>query len=147
MIKLTLKSEWGEEKKVLRELDRMLKPCSFLQEDIEDLKTAAAEACLNAIEHGNGLNPFLPVHVLISRKDRVVKVDVRDCRRGGKESQRLLHSLEYGENRGWGLLFIDNLVDEWEAYIDEDPRGFGIRLTKKMRTEKGAGWVGTGTDD
>jgi hypothetical protein len=40
----------------------------FREDRIEDLKTAVAEACINAIEHGNRLNEKLSVGVVLGRR-------------------------------------------------------------------------------
>ena len=38
----------------------------FSQDRIDDLKTAVAEACINAMEHGNELDSALSVGVILS---------------------------------------------------------------------------------
>jgi len=46
----------GFEKVAMSTASSVAKLMGFRDERIEDLKTAVAEACINAIEHGNRLN-------------------------------------------------------------------------------------------
>ncbi len=56
----------------------------FRDERIEDLKTAVAEACINAIEHGNRLNEGLSVGVVLSADADSLEVKVIDDGKGLK---------------------------------------------------------------
>jgi serine/threonine-protein kinase RsbW len=58
----------------------------FSPERVEDLKTAVAEACINAIEHGNKLNESLAVVVTLSMRDESLEVKIRDHGAGVHEA-------------------------------------------------------------
>jgi serine/threonine-protein kinase RsbW len=80
---------------------------------IEDLKTAVAEACMNAIEHGNSLDRALQVTVVMVMTGGKLEVRVADV--GRQEIPETLPTPEIGRSmRGWGMFFIKNLVDEME---------------------------------
>jgi anti-sigma regulatory factor (Ser/Thr protein kinase) len=58
----------------------------FREDRVEDLKTAVAEACINAIEHGNRLNEKLSVGVVLSAGADSLEVKVIDDGKGMKQA-------------------------------------------------------------
>ncbi|MGO4214149.1 ATP-binding protein, partial [Terriglobus sp. YAF25] len=58
-VEVTLPSELGFEKVAMSTAASMAQLMGFSPDRIEDLKTAVAEACINAIEHGNQMNDTL----------------------------------------------------------------------------------------
>jgi serine phosphatase RsbU (regulator of sigma subunit)/anti-sigma regulatory factor (Ser/Thr protein kinase) len=91
---------------------------------LERLKTAVAEATMNAIEHGNKNRADLPVTVQLLATDRELSVRVTD-HGGGQaipepEEPDLESKLE-GEQtpRGWGLFLIKNMVDDMRVTSDD----------------------------
>ena len=90
----------------------------FKAERVEDLKTAVAEACINAIEHGNRLNEGLSVGVILSTVDDALEVKVIDDGKGltklpsKPDIDRKIHGEE--DPRGMGMFLIQALVDEAE---------------------------------
>jgi anti-sigma regulatory factor (Ser/Thr protein kinase) len=91
---------------------------------LERLKTAVGEATMNAIEHGNGNRPELPVAVSVVADDTDVTVRITD--QGG---ERALPEVETPDleaklaglqtPRGWGLFLIQNMVDRLETTVDQ----------------------------
>ncbi|HEV3497930.1 MAG TPA: SpoIIE family protein phosphatase [Actinomycetes bacterium] len=91
---------------------------------LERLKTAVGEATMNAIEHGNGNRPELPVTVSVVTDGTDVKVRITD--QGG---ERPLPDVETPDleaklaglqtPRGWGLFLIQNMVDALNTAVDE----------------------------
>ena len=65
-VQVRLPSELGYEKVAMSTAASMASLMGFSIDRIEDLKTAVAEACINAIEHGNQLNDSLAVGVVLS---------------------------------------------------------------------------------
>ena len=65
----------------------------FREDRIEDLKTAVAEACINAIEHGNRLNEKLSVGVVLSAGADSLEVKVIDDGKGMKNQPGKLDKL------------------------------------------------------
>lgn len=144
-MRIAISSVWGEEKKVLHELNKLFSCHAFSAEDCQDLQTAVAEACLNAMEHGNKLNPRKQVEVFVSITGNTVTVDVLDQGSGfhtipaGKDS-----SLDK-QDRGWGMMLIQNLVDDWSIYFRREKQAFGISMKKIMRNKEVALEDGKGT--
>lgn len=111
-VALYLPSVLGYEKIARRAAEAVAEEMNFNQNRIEDLKTAVAEACMNAIEHGNhferGVN--VAVHMTILPD----KLEVRVADIGRQQVPDKLPSPGSGDMRGWGFFFIQNLVDEME---------------------------------
>ena len=55
-VEVRLPSRLGYEKVAMSTAAAVAKLMGFKPERVEDLKTAVAEACINAIEHGNLMN-------------------------------------------------------------------------------------------
>ena len=90
----------------------------LVQERIEDLKTAVAEACLNAMEHGNKDHPDSRVVITMYLGDKDFKVSVMDEGDGMSyipqhiDIKRKVEGLE--PPNGLGLYLIQQLVDQVE---------------------------------
>lgn len=110
----------------------------FSQDRIEDLKTAVAEACINAIEHGNHLNSSLSVGVVLSTSDDRLEVTVIDDGAGiarepvAPDIDRKVHGEE--DPRGMGMFLIQALVDEAEWHQGPPGKSF-VRLVIKLDKE------------
>jgi serine/threonine-protein kinase RsbW len=92
----------------------------FSAERVDDLKTAVAEATINAIEHGNRLDASLEVCIVLVPAADSLAVAVRDQSgapftptSGGMPD--VAAKVESGvDTRGWGTFLIQSLVDEVE---------------------------------
>jgi len=117
-IELHLPSRLGYEKIAMNTAASTARLMGFTDERIEDLKTAIAEACINAIEHGNKLDETLSVGVILSMSDSSLEVKVLDSGPGPQHGMaapdidRKMHEEE--EARGMGMFLIQSLVDEAE---------------------------------
>lgn len=117
-IELHLPSRLGYEKIAMNTAASTARLMGFSDERIEDLKTAIAEACINAIEHGNKLDETLSVGVILSINDSSLEVKVLDTGSGPKHGtaapdiDRKMHEEE--QARGLGMFLIQSLVDEAE---------------------------------
>src|ERR1700684_528570 len=106
---------------------------------IEDLKTALAEACINAIEHGNHLNDNLCVGVILSASDEALEGKVMDTGSGIAKApskpdiDRKMHGEE--EPRGMGMFLIQSLVDEAEWVKGSPGKGSYVRLVIRLAKE------------
>lgn len=78
IVELRLPSRLGYEKVAMSAAASVAKLRGFREERIEDLKTAIAEACINAIEHGNKLNEGLQVGVVLSAGEDALEIKVID---------------------------------------------------------------------
>lgn len=117
-IELHLPSRLGYEKIAMNTAASTARLMGFSNERIEDLKTAIAEACINAMEHGNKFDETLSVGVILSMNDRSLEVKVLDTGSGPKHGMsapdidRKMHEEE--QARGMGMFLIQSLVDEAE---------------------------------
>ena len=90
---------------------------------LERLKTAVAEATMNAMEHGNHYRADAPVAVTVTRAASSLVVRIVD--QGGDrpipdaETPDLAAKLAGLQTpRGWGLFLIKNMVDEMHSSTD-----------------------------
>ena len=86
-------------------------------ERLERLKTAVAEATMNAMEHGNHYDADLAVEITVARSDSALSVRITDHGGGREIPQAVAPDLEAKlegrqSPRGWGLFLIENMVDE-----------------------------------
>src|ERR1700721_3842717 len=81
-VEVKLPSRLGFEKVAMGTAASVAKLMGFPDDRIEDLKTALAEACINAIEHGNRLDGNLCVGVILSASDEALEVKVMDTGSG-----------------------------------------------------------------
>jgi serine/threonine-protein kinase RsbW len=117
-VEVRLPSRLGFEKVAMSTAASMAKLMGFTEDRIEDLKTAVAEACINAMEHGNQMNASIPVSVVLSMKPDELEVKVIDNGVGiekpapAPDIDRKMAGEE--EARGMGMFLIQALVDEAE---------------------------------
>jgi serine/threonine-protein kinase RsbW len=91
---------------------------------LERLKTAVAEATMNAMEHGNNYRAELPVLIEVSASEADLSVRITDEGSGpptfDSETPDLEAKLEGMQTpRGWGLFLIKSMVDEMNVTGDE----------------------------
>ncbi len=100
---------------------------NFPPDRVEDLKTAVAEACTNAIEHGNKLDASTKVGITLTVADGRLQVDVEDEGRGIRDvpSPDIDEKIAGTSNpRGWGIFLIDSLMDE--VKFESTPEGKNV---------------------
>lgn len=108
---------------------------------LEKLKTAVAEATMNAMEHGNRYDPDKPVKVALFMEKKAVRVNITD-QGGGKPLQTAakpdLEAKLAGEQspRGWGLFLIQAMVDE--MHVHQDDHHHTIELVMHLADQEGA---------
>src|SRR5215210_2157939 len=78
-MELSFPSELGYEKVAREAVGAFARRLGCDRERVEDLKTALGEACINAIEHGNGQEPNLRVDIHCSGAADRLTVEVCDC--------------------------------------------------------------------
>jgi serine/threonine-protein kinase RsbW len=101
---------------------RVARTLGFPCDRVDDIKTAVAEATLNAIEHGNRLDAQKCVTVVLVPGGETLEIRVRDRStapfaraRIGAPAPVLEEKLAGRSSaRGWGLFLIRSLVDEVE---------------------------------
>ena len=136
-VELHVPSELGYEKVAMAAAASLAREMGFSPDRVEDLKTALAEACINAIEHGNQRDARKDVLVLLTAGDSQLEIDVRD--QGTQDlpmdapapciEDRLASEVP---TRGWGIFLIKNLVDEVE--FNHMPQGgHAVRMVIRIQ--------------
>ncbi len=123
----TVPSEPGNEHRAMDEVAKVVREAALARPIVaprmERLKTAVAEAAMNAIEHGNKFQAELPVEIVVLASPTAVAVRISD--QGGNEAiadpeepdiEAKLAGLQ--TPRGWGLFLIKNLMDEMRVTSD-----------------------------
>ena len=135
-VEVRLPSRLGFEKVAMGTAASVAQLMGFPPDRIEDLKTAVAEACINAIEHGNKLNEKLSVGVILSAIADGLEVKVVDNGAGidkqppQPDIDRKIHGEE--DPRGMGMFLIQALVDEAEWVHDSKGKGSYVRLVIRL---------------
>jgi serine/threonine-protein kinase RsbW len=135
-VEVRLPSRLGFEKVAMSAAAAVAKLVGFREDRIEDLKTAVAEACINAIEHGNRLNEGLSVGVVLSAGEDALEVKVIDDGKGIRSQpvkpdiDRKMHGEE--DPRGMGMFLIQALVDEAEWVAGTDGKSSYVRLVIRL---------------
>ena len=138
-VEVRLPSRLGYERIAMGTAASMAKLMGFSEDRIQDLKTAVAEACINAIEHGNKMNASIPVGVILSMPHPgELEVKVLDDGNGMNtpapkpDIDRKMTGEETA--RGMGMFLIQSLVDEVEWVPGVEGQSF-VRLVIRMDKE------------
>ena len=106
----------GNERAARLRVAAAVEPLHLPDSTVERLKTAVAEAVMNAMEHGNGFDPDVSVDIRVLASAEVVSVEVYD--QGGDGALTKADVPDLGAKlagiqspRGWGLFLINNMVD------------------------------------
>jgi serine phosphatase RsbU (regulator of sigma subunit)/anti-sigma regulatory factor (Ser/Thr protein kinase) len=127
-------SEEGNERLAFKRVAGVVADSGLSPDQIERLKTAVAEATMNAIEHGNANLGEVPVEVRVLRSADGIVVTITD--QGGEhdtgevevETPDLVEKLEGRQRpRGWGLFLIEKMVDAMQ--VTTEGRRHTVRLT------------------
>ncbi len=131
-------SRRGVEREALAWLAGVVSGSGLDQPRIENLKTAVAEAVMNAVEHGNAGDESLPVEVRVEARSGELLVGITD--RGGGRTIPITETPDIeaklrGEQtpRGWGLFLIQSLVDA----VRESSDGSRHTVELVLRTDGG----------
>ena len=142
LAELSVPSELGNERLAVERVAEVVKELGLSEQRLERLKTAVAEATMNAMEHGNRYNPEIPVKIQVLSSDRALFVRITDQGRNpvsdpDKEVPDLEAKLEGTQTpRGWGLFLIKNMVDE--VRVSGNPDHHTIELVIYLRGGDGA---------
>ena len=118
-------SEPGNERMAMERVAEALSEVEIGGESLERLKTAVAEATMNAMEHGNHYRAEVPVEVEVLVVDRDLRVRITDSGSGPPPEEAgdvpdLEAKLEGMQTpRGWGLFLIKSMVDEMSITGDD----------------------------
>lgn len=120
----SLPSEPGNERQAMEEVVQQIGESALSNGQMEKLKTAVAEATMNAMEHGNNYQADMPVQIEVLSSDKELSVRITDHGGGQPIPNSEAPDLEAklaGEQspRGWGLFLIQNMVDEMNVSSDD----------------------------
>ena len=138
-VEVRLPTRLGYEKVAMNAASTVAKLMGFPEDRVDDLRTAVAEACITAIEHGNRLNEKLSVGVVLSAGADELEVKVIDDGTGISKQpakpdiDRKMHGEE--DPRGMGMFLIQALVDEAEWVAGTDGKSSYVRLVIKLDKE------------
>lgn len=138
-VEVRLPSVLGFEKVAMGTAASAARLMGFSEDRVEDLKTAIAEACINAMEHGNCFNENLRVSVTLTLTDDALEVRVADRGTGMSRPMvppnidRKMHGDEPA--RGLGMFLIQSLVDEVEWVTSAPGGGSYVRLVIRLKKD------------
>jgi serine/threonine-protein kinase RsbW len=124
LAELSMPSEPGNERRAMEEVAAAVGGLELAGPTLERLKTAVAEATMNAMEHGNHYRAELPVIIEVSASDAELSVKITDEGSGPPAFDTEVPDLEaklegMQTPRGWGLFLIKSMVDEMNVTGDE----------------------------
>jgi serine/threonine-protein kinase RsbW len=117
-VELNLPSKIGYERIAIGGLAAFAKSVGFSSSRIEDLKTSVAEACINAVQHGNKGKPEARVLLTAKFQDDVLWISVFDEGKGLKaelkdpDIDRIIQDLD--PPVGFGVFLMKRLMDKVE---------------------------------
>jgi serine phosphatase RsbU (regulator of sigma subunit)/anti-sigma regulatory factor (Ser/Thr protein kinase) len=141
LLEFELPSAPGNEREAMERVASAVAGLGLPPARVERLKTAVAEATMNAMEHGNEYRADRPVSIRVHRSADLVRVQVTDSGGGSELAEPEAPDLEAKlegrqKSRGWGLFLIENMVDEarvtsagggrtveLDVRLEEDPDG------------------------
>src|SRR5215212_2489630 len=135
LVAFDLPSAPGKEREAMERVERAVAGVGLEPARLERLKTAVAEATMNAMEHGNEYRADRPVSIRVLRSADRLSVRVTDSGSGGevaeRESPDLEAKLEGRQTpRGWGLFLIEEMVDE--ARVTSEEGGRTVELVVRL---------------
>lgn len=107
----------GNERQAMEQVALAVRDIHLPTRRLEQLKTAVAEATMNAMEHGNHYQADVPVVIQVQASDTTLAVRISDQGEGPAVIDPQMPDLEaklaeLQTPRGWGLFLIKNLVDD-----------------------------------
>ena len=134
LVELTFPSIFGYEKVAMATVAAYARRHGIVGEKANDLCTAVAEACVNAIEYGNQAEASVPVTVHLSVDGHRLIVEVRDHALG--ETRPYMGTMvdlnhpPTGPHGNMGLFLIYSLMDE--VNIVCQPHGTRIHMAMRL---------------
>jgi serine/threonine-protein kinase RsbW len=145
LAELSVPSEPGNERRAMEEVAGTVEGLGLPGRTLDRLKTAVAEATMNAMEHGNRYREEAPVLIEVSATDAELSVKITDEGAGpaafDPQTPDLEAKLDGAQTpRGWGLFLIKSMVDEMNVTGDERHHTVELILHLNGRAEGGATW-------
>lgn len=113
----------GNERQAMDQVVEAVAPLGVAPEKLEKLKTAVAEATMNAMEHGNHYREDQPVRIQAESQNGQLRVRVVDQGGGAEIPDPATPDIDLKlaglqSPRGWGLFLIKSMVDEMNVTDD-----------------------------
>lgn len=133
----SIPSAAGNERIAISYIAQRVQPFHLPERRLEQLKTAVAEATMNAMEHGNHYNPETSVTLQLLSSEQAIAVRISD--QGGYHQPTQAPEMpdieaklaELQSPRGWGLFLIQNMVDEMHIHNDEHTHTIELVMSLK----------------
>jgi anti-sigma regulatory factor (Ser/Thr protein kinase) len=118
-----LPSAPGNERQAMTQIAEAVAPLGLPSDRLEKLKTAVAEATMNAMEHGNHYQADLPVRVQAEHDGQRLTIHITDHGGGAVIPDPATPDIDLKlaglqSPRGWGLFLIKSMVDEMNVTDD-----------------------------
>lgn len=122
---------------VAQSLEQIGKNLNINQDAIGQLQIAVIEACINAIEHGRGMDDKVYVSVIVDEDQLEVSVESAGQEFIVRETGEPSHDqgIAKAEGRGWGLKMIKRFVD----HVKFEKTVYGTKIVLVKKIEKSAG--------
>ncbi len=135
-------SQAGNERLTMERVEEVVRGLNLAPKRLERLKTAVAEATLNAMEHGNRFQPHLPVDITVRTVDDVLSIQITDRDGGPSGGVAEMPDIEAKlagrqSPRGWGLFLIEQMVDEMR--VSGDDQDHTLELIMRLGGDVNAG--------
>ena len=144
LAEFSVASEPDNERLAMQRVAEAVRELGLPPRRLERLKTAVAEATMNAMEHGNRYRPELPVQIAVLASPAELAVRITDqgsgegsAPIGDPETPDLEAKLANQQTpRGWGLFLIKSMVDELR--VSGDAHHHTIELIVRLDGADGA---------
>ncbi|HLZ58587.1 MAG TPA: SpoIIE family protein phosphatase [Ktedonosporobacter sp.] len=129
----------GNEQLAMEQVAQAIEPLHLPSERLANLKTAVAEAVMNAMEHGNHYQPDKVVFLQVLASEDSIVVRIKDQGEGQPLPERvaapdLEAKLAGLQNpRGWGLFLIENLVDALRMTSEDNHHVVELTLYRQQK--------------
>jgi anti-sigma regulatory factor (Ser/Thr protein kinase) len=125
----------GNERDARLRVARAVDPLGLKDDTVERVKTAVAEAVMNAMEHGNAFEPTRAVDVRVLASDDAITVEVFDQGGATALNDATVPDIDAklaGDQspRGWGLFLIEQMVDDMEVDAVGDRRRIRLKVER-----------------
>jgi serine/threonine-protein kinase RsbW len=124
-----ISSDYGEGRDVQKTIMDAVLDAGFGEHDVFAIKLALEEALINAIKHGNKLDPAKSVRINASISPQMVEIDVEDEGAGFTRSSVPDPTLEENleKTSGRGIL----LIESYMTHAEWSKNGRKLHMTKK----------------
>ena len=110
--------------------EAMAEYAHFSDDEIEEIKMAIIETCINAFEHSESMDRNVYISFHVDKKKMVV--EIMDKGKGfvkkDVETPDIAKKIHAEYKRGWGMQLIESLMDKVDVQSGED--GTVVSLTK-----------------